>query len=298
MSARGLSDLGAASLGPDVLEAWDAFLDVVTDPGTDLELPSRLAGWTGRDVCAHLGRWTGHDIVEDLLAAAAAPATDPRPDRDDVNAALVAQHRDTPTDEIVSALVRARESLDDFFARPDAEDLGRLVAASDVGDLPVLSLLHASTYELSVHALDLRPCGAPAPPQVLLDRGLAALIDVTGALCSRSGIDITLTAQTPTGGWQLESDENGWRTRSTAPGRVVGTGASASAADLLDTSAGRTNLAQLLVTRRLVVHQLPSFMRLAPLLHDVPGLPGGAALRTAVAGLGGVGRVLGRLRRS
>ena len=298
MSARGLSDLGAVALGTPVLAAWDAFLDVVTDPGTDLDLPSRLAGWTGRDVCAHLGRWTGHDIVEDLLAAAAAPETGPRPDRDEVNAALVAQHRDTPTDEIVSALVRARESLDDFFARPDADDLGRLVAASDVGELPVLSLLHASTYELAVHALDLRPCGAPAPPQVLLDRGLAALIDVTGALCSRSGIGITLTAQTPTGGWQLESDATGWQTRGTSPGRVTGTGASASAADLLDTSAGRTNLAQLLVTRRLVVHQLPSFMRLAPLLHDVPGLPGGAALRTAVAGLGGVGRVLGRLRRS
>ena len=33
-------------------------------------------------------------------------------------------------------------------------------------------------------------------------------------------------------------------------------------------------------------------MRLAPLLHEVPGLPGGAALRTAVGGLGRVTRLL------
>jgi hypothetical protein len=45
-------------------------------------------------------------------------------------------------------------------------------------------------------------------------------------------------------------------------------------------------------------------MRLAPLLDDVPGLPGGAALKTAVGGLsglssvaGGVGRALGRFLR-
>ncbi len=296
MASSGLSDAGAADVGGHVLDAWDAFLDVVTDPRTDLSRPSRLAGWSGLDVAAHLGHWPGHDIVEGVLAATRSDT--PRAlDRDAVNAALVEQHRDTPPDEIVAALVRARDGLDDFFAGPRADELGHAVAESDVGRLPVLSLLHASAYELAVHALDLAPCGAPPPPPVLLDRGLAALMDVTGALCGRSGIDITLTAQTPEGGWQFTSDSDGWRTQRARSGKVRGTGASASAADLLDTSAGRTNLAQLLVTRRLVVHQLPSFMRLAPLLHDVPGLPGGPALRTAVAGLGGVTRVLGRLRR-
>ena len=66
-----------------------------------------------------------------------------------------------------------------------------------------------------------------------------------------------------------------------------------SVVDLLDTSVGRTNLAQLLLARRLVVQDLTGFMRLAPLLHEVPGLPGGAALRTAVGGLGRVTRLLG-----
>ncbi len=297
MPARGLSDLGAADLGAGVLDAWDAFLDVVTDPATDLERASRLPGWSGKDVCAHLGQWPGHDIVEGVLSAAQAPEFAHRPDRDDVNARLVLEHRGTPADEVVAALVRARDSLADFFERSEADDLGRLVAPSDVGELPVLSLLHASSYELAVHALDLLPCGAPPPPPALLDRGLAALIDVTGALCAQAAIDIALTAQTPAGGWRLTTEADGWRTERTPAGKISGVGATASAVDLLDTSAGRANLPHLLVTRRLVVHQLPSFMRLAPLLHDVPGLPGGAALRTAVSGLGGVTRVLGRFRR-
>ena len=73
---------------------------------------------------------------------------------------------------------------------------------------------------------------------------------------------------------------------------------------MLEGASGRVALPQLLVTRRLVVHHLAQWMRLAPLLDDVPGLPGGAALRGAVGSVGGlvggvasgVGRVLGRLR--
>ena len=40
------------------------------------------------------------------------------------------------------------------------------------------------------------------------------------------------------------------------------------------------------------MQDLPGFMRLAPLLHEVPGLPGGAALKAAVGGLGRVTRLL------
>ena len=73
------------------------------------------------------------------------------------------------------------------------------------------------------------------------------------------------------------------------------------AVDLLDASAGRAGVPQLVATRRLQVQELQSWMRLAPLLEEVPGLPGGAALRGAVGAVtgvvGGVGRVLGRFRR-
>jgi len=120
---------------------------------------------------------------------------------------------------------------------------------------------------------------------------------VTGALAARSRVDITLSAQTPSSGWGFRSDTTGWQTFPLPPGAFPGTGVRGSVVDLLDASAGRVNLGQLLLSRRLQVQQLSSFMRLAPLLHEVPGLPGGAALRTAVGGLGGVTKVLGRFRR-
>ena len=185
-----------------------------------------------------------------------------------------------------------------MFPSTAAAEHGPTPVSSALGPLPVTTLLSAVCYELAVHALDLTSTGAPGPSPLLLDRGLAALIDVTGALASRSGVDITLTAQTPNGGWQFTSDTSGWETVPVATGRFEGTGVRGSAVDLLDTSAGRANLGQLLLTRRLQVQQLPSFMRLAPLLHEVPGLPGGAALRTAVGGLGSVTKMLGRFRRS
>ncbi|MCA1712450.1 MAG: maleylpyruvate isomerase N-terminal domain-containing protein [Actinobacteria bacterium] len=295
MLASGLSDSSPAELGPPVLTAWDAFLELAAS--ADLARPSRLPGWTGKDVCTHLGSWPGHDVVDSLLASARKGGAGEAPDPDASNARLVEQHRAAPDAEVLAALQRGRDSLARFFASEDAREWGRAAALSAVGPLPVLSLLHAGCYELAVHALDLAPCGAAAPPPQLLDRGLAALMDVTGALSARAGIDIALTAQTPDGGWSFTSASTGWTTDRVLPGRLAGTGVRGSAADLLDASAGRTNLGQLLLTRRLVVHQLPSFMRLAPLLHEVPGLPGGAALKTAVAGLGSVTKVLGRFRR-
>ena len=297
MLARGLSDQDPDVLGGQVLAAWDAFLELVRDPATDLTRPSRLPGWTGRDTCVHLGSWPDHAVLTSVLASARNGGGGEPIDPDASNDRLVRSHRNASVDDVLAALVAARSSLATFFESADAAEWGRAPSHSAVGPLPVLSLAHAGCYELAVHALDLVPCGGPVPPPALLDRGLAALMDITGALCSRAGIDITVSAQTPMGGWRFISDASGWTTEPVPPGKLSGTGVHGSTADLLDTSAGRSNLAQLLLSRRLVVHQLPSFMRLAPLLHEVPGLPGGAALRGAVAGLGSVNKLLGRLRR-
>ena len=133
--------------------------------------------------------------------------------------------------------------------------------------------------------------GGPEPP-VPPARALAALMDVTGALSGRSGVVTSVTAQTPAYGWEFSSEPDGWTLRRTGSERFTGPGVRGSVQDLLDTSAGRTNLAQLLLSRRLVVQDLRGFMRLAPLLHEVPGLPGGPVLKTAVGGLGRVTRLL------
>jgi uncharacterized protein (TIGR03083 family) len=296
---QGLADLDPPVLGRDVLACWDAFLGLVTAPSTDLGLPSRLRGWTGRDACIHLGDWPDSRVVERLLASAREGGAGPPTRPDDVNAALVEAHREASTEEVVAALHRSRDRLAAFFASDDAVRLGRSPARSAVGPLPVLTLVHAGCYELAVHGLDLAPCGAPTPPQHLLQRALAALLDITGALSSAAGVEMVLTGQTPTGGWRFTSDGDGWATEPVGPGGFEGTGVRGSAVDLLDTSAGRSNLVQLVVSRRLQVQQMQHFMHLAPLLDAVPGLPGGPALKSAVGGLhgigSGVGRLLGRL---
>ena len=297
----GLAEHDPVETGRRVLAAWDAFLDVVHAPTTDLTRPSRLPGWSGADVCIHLGAWDDSQVLAGVLASARDGGAGETPAPDDSNAALVAAHREATPEQVVEALVAARTRLAAFFASDDARELGTALSSSAVGPLPVLSLVHAGCYELAVHALDLAPCGAPPPDPVLLDRGLAALIDVTGALSARAGFDITLTGQSPDGGWRFTSSRDGWTTEPVPAGRFDGVGVRGTAVDLLDTSAGRSNLAQLLVTRRLVVQQLPQFLRLAPLLDDVPGLPGGAALRAAVGGISGltgsVSRALGAFRR-
>ena len=303
----GLADTDLAALGREVLTAWDGFLDVVRDPATDLTRPSRLKGWSGRDVLVHLGSWPDALVLDALLASADEGGHGTTPPPDAGNDVLVAAHRDASVEEVVASLVTARARIAHFW-EAEAQTYGRLLSRSTVGPLPVASLVHAGTFELAVHALDLVPCGAPPPPAQLLDRGLAALIDVTGDLAAHARVEIELTGQTPAGGWVFASGSDGWSTTRTPPGEVDGVGVRGSHADLLDTAAGRTNLPQMLLTRRLVVQQLPQWMRLAPLLEDVPGLPGGAALKTAVGGLsgvagglssvaGGVGRVLGRFRR-
>lgn len=287
----GLSETDPAELGEAVVTCWDAFLDVASDPATDLTRPSRLPGWTGVDTCVHLGQWPDSTPMQSLLASARAGGAAAPGSPDAGNARLVAAHRAEGPDGVLAALVRARDTTADWFDGPGPLELGRHVSSSAVGPLPVLSLVHAATYELAVHAMDLAPCGAPPPPPVLLERGLAALLDVTGALCARAGVHTGVTAQGPAYGWTATGSPDGWTVRRTIE-MPPGAGVRGTVEDLLDTSAGRTALPQLLLTRRLVVQDLKGFLALAPLLHDVPGLPGGAALKAAVGGLGRVTRLL------
>lgn len=309
----GLSETDPDELGAVIVQAWDDFLDVVRAPSTDLHLPSRVPDLTGRELLIHLGQWPDSDVVDAVLESARTGGHGAPSSPDEGNDTLVLAHRDDSTEEVVEALVRARDRIEQFFTGAEAQTWGRVLSRSTVGQLPVLSLLHAASFELAVHAGDLAPCGAPAPSAHLLDRGIAALIDVTGHLAGSAGVDIELTGQTPDGGWAFATGPDvdpagGWTTTRVAPGAYDGVGVNGRAVDLLDAAAGRTALPALLLGRRLHVQHLSQWMRLAPLLDDLPGLPGGAALSSAVGGLsgvvggltgvaGGVGRVLGRFRR-
>ncbi len=290
---QGLADLGPEALAGPVVEAWSAFCDLAA--AADLARPSRLPGWSGRDVCVHLGSWEDSRPLQAVLESARAGGATTTSAPDERNEALVAAHRGATDGEVLDSLRRARDAVAEFFASPEARTLATAPASSAVGPLPVLSLVCAGTYELAVHALDLAPCDAPAPPRHLLLTGLGSLLDVTGALAARRGLTASAGAQTPDGGWQFDAAAGGWATRALAPGPVDGTAVLAPADVLLEVSAGRVAAAPLVVTGALRVQGVSAFLRLAPLIEDVPGIPGGAALRKAATGLAAGGRLAGRL---
>ncbi|HMA47069.1 MAG TPA: hypothetical protein VKP11_07720 [Frankiaceae bacterium] len=162
----------------------------------------------------------------------------------------------------------------------------------------MLTVVHAACYELAVHALDLAPCRAPQLPPHLLLAGLGALTDVTGALAARQGIAATVTGQTPAGGWRFRARPGeGWATEAVPPGPVEGAAVVGRAEILLDVSAGRVAVAPLLVERNLRIQDMASFLRLAPLVEAVPGIPGSPTLKVTAGALSGVNAVVGRLRR-
>ncbi len=285
---------GLASLPLDeqrdrVLASWDGFLAAAGE--ADLDQPSRLPGWTGHDVLVHVGDWPGVATLDTLLAEARTGTVAPPYDPDAVNARVVAAHRDASRADVLAAVRRSRDRLAAWFAEPDAGDgpraLGAVPVMSSVGALPLLTVVNAGGYELAVHALDL----GVRPGDRLLDAGLAALVDVTGVFAHRRGLRAALTAWTGRVGWQVRTDRDGWVTTAVTE-RPAGAAVEGDAAVLVDASAGRRAVPGLLASRTMRVHGLADIVRLAPIVDEVPGLPGGPALKAAARWVGGAGRLL------
>jgi Mycothiol maleylpyruvate isomerase N-terminal domain len=268
-----------------VLAAWDGFLAAAS--AASLSRPSRLPGWSGHDVAVHVGDWSVPTALDRLLAQARSGVVADPPDSDAANAAVVAAHRSASREDVLAALGRSRQAVADWFGSDEPAALGRVTVMSVVGPLPLLTVLNAGGYELAVHALDL---GA-APSSALLDAGLAALVDVTGVFAHRRGLRTSLTAWTGRRGWQVRTDPAGWATTAVAA-RPTGAVVEGSAAVLLDASAGRRPVPPLLASRAMKVRGLPDVLRLAPIVDEVPGLPGGPALKAAARWAGGAGRLL------
>ncbi|MPQ97056.1 maleylpyruvate isomerase family mycothiol-dependent enzyme [Modestobacter sp. I12A-02628] len=290
---HGMADAGRDEVGRRVLAAWDAFLAQAT--AADLSRPTRLPGWRVHDVCVHLGVWHDHAALADLVAGAHAGGSGAPPDVDAVNARVVGAHRDAARAEVLAALQRARQATADLLAREPAW-LDTAPTMSTVGRLPLLGVVFAQCYELAVHGLDLQAAGAPAVAAEVLHSGLGALADVTGALAAACSITTRTTLATPDGGWSSAAGPDGWTLRAVPAGPVTGTGVEAAAPLLLEAAAGRTNPVAALARRRLVLHDLPGLLALAPIVHAAPGIPGGPVLQLAARTLGGAGGLLGRLR--
>jgi uncharacterized protein (TIGR03083 family) len=292
---RGMADAGRDVVGPMVLGAWDAFLDQAA--AVDLGRATRLPGWRALEVCVHLGAWPDRAALAGLVAGARAGGTGEPTDPDASNARVTAAHRDADRDAVLSALRAAREATERYLADEPVE-LDTAPTVSTVGRLPMLSVLLGQAYELALHGLDLVSAGAPAPPLAVLQSGIAALADVTGALAAAQGITAGAALATPDGGWAFAAtDASGWTVRRLAAGEVPGTAVEAPADLLLDAASGRVNPVVALARRRLRVHELTGLMQLAPIVQSAPGIPGGPILQLAARTLGTTGGLLGRLRR-
>ena len=290
---RGMADAGRETVGPMVLGAWDTFLEQAA--AVDLDRPTRLPGWRAHEVCVHLGCWDDHAALPDLVASARAGGVGTPPDVDATNARVTAAHRAASRDEVLAALRRNREATARYLAEEPVE-LDTAPAVAVVGRLPLLSVVLGQAYELAVHGLDLVPCGAPPPPPPVLQSGLAALADVTGALAAREGVRGGATLATPEGGWAFAAEDRDWTVRRIPAGEVRGTAVEAPADLLLEAASGRVSPVAALARRRLRVHELGGLLALAPIVQSAPGIPGGPILALAAHTLGGVGGLLGRLR--
>jgi uncharacterized protein (TIGR03083 family) len=291
---HGMADAGRDEVGRLVLGAWDAFLDQAAE--VDLQRDTRLPGWRAQEVCVHLGVWPDHAALAGLITDARSGGTGEAPDPDPVNARVIAAHRDADKAEVLAALRAARAASEHYLAE-EPEWLDTAPTVSTVGRLPMLSVVLGQAYELAVHGLDLVSAGAPPPPAEVLQSGIAALADVTGALAAAGGITAGAALVTPDGGWAFAADDEGWTVRRLPPGEVPGTAVEAAADLLLDAASGRANPVGALARRRLKVHQLTGLLQLAPIVQSAPGIPGGPILQLAARTLGSTGGLLGRLRR-
>ncbi len=298
---RGLASWEAGDLSELLLPAWDDFLDLAAS--LDLDEPSRLTGWTARAICVHLGTWPGSRSLQLMREEAGRANQDPAGrvdhgatfDQDSHNEALLEAWGAAPRARVLEALAAARDETADYLSSDDLGAIGSRPVRSMLGPLPLTTLVAAGAYELAVHALDLAPAGARPPTPALLCAGLAGLVDTTGALTSRLDLTAHAACLAPDVGWAFAATPAAWTTLELPDLPETWPAVHGTVVDLLDASCGRRAIPAMLTRRELRLHHVNGLLALAPLVEAVPGLPGGAALRTAVRNVRTVGRLLRRI---
>lgn len=286
MTDKGLATDDGYPLTATVLSSWDAFIQQVE--GADLTAKTRLSGWTVRDVVVHLGTWDGESALSATLATLGTDAVDTPIDPDEVNARMLAAHADASDEEVVAALRESRDGVRDVLESDLATERGLEPVASQLGAIPLLTLVHAGCYELAVHALDVAEALDTAVDESLLASGIAALADTTGCLASREGIDASIIINADDAPWSFTAVGDGSWTVHEVEGSAHGPRVSGSATDLLEASAGRADPVRLVTMRHLKVKHLGGLLALTPIIDQVPGLPGGRGLKVAAKSLGGL----------
>ncbi len=290
---HGLASGDRDALAESIVRGWDLFSEAID--GADLDLPSRKSGWQGREIVAKVGEWEFGRRLEHMLADAHDGEADFY-DADALDEQVRAGVADMSEEEIRDAVRTARHTTADWLASDGPATWGLVHTSSPLGPLPVLTVMNAMTYQLSIATLDLEPCGASVPDE-LMHIGLMALVDTTGALAGRKHVTGSFTAITPELIVAAGARGGHWRTAVLEEDPHMGPGVVAPARTVLDVTSGRANVAHLYRSGALHVRDLTGVLRLAPVLEGVPGIPPLGAVGRAMSVVDAVGGLFGRLRR-
>jgi len=282
---RGLATSDPDRLAAGIAQSWALFAAMVDD--VDLDAVSRAKGLRAREVVIPLGAWDDNRPLAELLDEARRGVVGEHDQGALVDAVRLA-HRDEPDDEIREALRRQGDEMEHFLYGADVERLGALPVASMLGTLPVATFLHAATYPLATSALDLEQAGAHVP-DALLDNGLLGLVDTIGALAARQGITASIAAITPRGIFATGATGGSWTTTrldadtlDSASPEAVGPSVEGPARLILDITAGRADIPTVVRRKEASIHDLAGLLALTPVVEQVPGIPGRAALVAAI----------------
>ncbi len=290
---HGLASGDRAALAADIDRAWELFEEIAAE--VDPDAPSRKEGWTARELIARLGDWEFARQLEDLVAEAHDGDADYF-DADAHDEQIRVATEGLAYEEIQESLSLARAKIAAWLASDESDTWGLVHTSSPIGPLPLLTVLNAMTYQMSIAALDVEMCGATVPDE-LLRVGLLALIDTTGALAGRTHVTGSFLAVTPEGTVGVGARGGHWRTRPLDEDPHMGPAVVATPRILIDATSGRGNVGHLYRTGALHVRDIGGMVRLAPVLEGIPGIPPMGAIGRAMTVVDAVGGLFGRLRR-
>ena len=287
----GLASSDPLALANQTLQAWTDFYSAVVD--VDLDAKTRVKRERARALIAKVGDWPESRQLPEILADARNGDLT-LIDQDAIDARVIAAHAHDDRADLLAAVERARDSLATWVLEHNGGELaevGKTAVGSPLGPLPVLTYVHAAAFQLAISGRDMAAAGAQVPDSLLL-AGLRALVDTTGALAARMGIDTVFAVQTPLGSVVTVAQDGGWTVDEVESGEIDDglPGLEGDAGILLDVAAGRRNPVTTLRGSGIKINQMQRLMKLAPIAKENPGLPGGPILRKSAPLIAAFGR--------
>ncbi len=296
----------------DTCRAWAIGLAAISS--IDLDLPSRVRGRSVRDVLLTVGTWPESYSLAQMVGAATAGETS-APPRSLIDTQIRRDHAHADLDDIRAAWSRCSTDIEQWQSTGNAAQQALLPVGGPLGVVPLATLVGASAFQLVVALRDagITPTSQSTDAPVDVDDllrlhrfGLHALIDSAGAMSARYTREhptedlLTLRIMTSTIRVGFGATAGAWRT-AVLPDPAANTGTDsgpqidADAGVMIDIAAGRKSPITAAARREISFTDPSGLLSVATALSTTPDLPGGDALRAALAtaqGARGIGSFL------